>query len=103
MYIRRVDDWFDWIGHWALMVGYCIAGVGHFTAIVAGTSKLELRSFALFAYTGALMWVSTFVFIGYHFGPQWTAILQAVEHNVKLASIALGAVVIAYLVFRLLK
>jgi membrane protein DedA with SNARE-associated domain len=102
-HIRRVHDWFDRIGHWALMVGYFIPGVRHFTAIVAGTSKLELRSFALFAYSGALLWVGTFVFIGYHFGPQWTVILEAVERNVKLASIVVGAVVIAYLVFRLLK
>ena len=101
--IRQVHDWFDRIGHWALMVGYFIAGVRHFTAIVAGTSKLEWREFALFAYSGALLWVSTFIFIGYHFGPQWTAILEAVESNLKLASIVLGAIVIAYLVFRALK
>jgi membrane protein DedA with SNARE-associated domain len=102
-HIRRVHDWFDRIGHWALMVGYFIPGVRHFTAIVAGTSKLEWRSFALFAYSGALLWVSTFVFIGFHFGAQWTTILELVEHHLKRASIVLGAVVIAYLVFRLLR
>jgi membrane protein DedA with SNARE-associated domain len=102
-HIRRVHDWFNRLGHWALLVGYFIPGVRHFTAIVAGTSKLEWRSFALFAYSGALLWVSTFVFIGYHFGPQWTAILEAVEHNLKLASLVLGAVAIAYVVFRWMK
>ena len=39
-HIRRVHDWFDRIGHWALLAGYFIPGVRHFTAIVAGTSKL---------------------------------------------------------------
>ena len=102
-HIRRVHDWFDRIGHWALMVGYFIAGVRHFTAIVAGTSKLEWREFALFAYSGALLWVSTFVFLGYHFGPQWAGVLEVVERNLKLAAIVLAALLIAYFVFRWLK
>ena len=41
-----VHRWFDRIGHWALFVGYYIAGVRHLTAVVAGTSGLEFRSFA---------------------------------------------------------
>lgn len=102
-HIRRVHDWFDRIGHWALLVGYFIPGVRHFTAIVAGTSRLELRSFALFAYSGATLWVSTFVFLGYHFGPQWTEILKVVERNLKLVSIVAGVIVIVYIVFLLLR
>ena len=69
-------------------------------AIVAGTSKLEYRSFALFAYAGATLWVSTFVFIGYHFGERWPQILGLVEQNLKLISVVLGAIVLAYLLFR---
>lgn len=98
--IRRVHDWFDRIGHWALMIGYFIPGFRHFTAIVAGTSKLELHEFALFAYSGAVLWVSTFMFIGYHFGERWPQILSLVEHNLKLASIILGVLVLAYLLYR---
>ncbi len=97
--IRWVHDWFDRIGHWALLVGYFIPGVRHFTAIVAGTSKLELHSFAVFAYTGAALWVSTFVFIGYHFGPQWSVILAQVERHLKIASILAGVIVAAYVTF----
>lgn len=99
-HIRRVHDWFDRIGHWALMIGYFIPGVRHFTAIVAGTSKLEYREFALFAYCGAVLWVSTFVTIGYRFGKRWPEILSLVEHNLRLASIILGVIILAYLLFR---
>ena len=98
--IKLIHDWFDHIGHWALIVGYFVPGVRHFTAIVAGTSRLELRAFALFAYSGAAMWVCTFVFIGYHFGPQWHGILTAVEHNLKVASVLAGALIAGYLLSR---
>ena len=102
-HIRRVHDWFGRIGHWALMVGYFIPGVRHFTAVVAGTSKLELGSFAAFAYSGAALWVGTFIFIGYHFGARWKQILGLVEHHLKLASVVVGALIVAYLVFRFLR
>jgi len=100
--IKRVHDWFDRIGHWALMGGYFVPGVRHFTAIVAGTSRLELRSFALFAYSGAMLWVSTFVFIGYHFGSQWQQMLGVVDRHLKIASIAAGVLIACYLLWRYL-
>lgn len=102
-HIRRVHDWFDSIGHWALMIGYFVPGVRHFTAVVAGTSKLELGSFAMYAYTGAAIWVGIFVFIGYHFGSRWKAILGVVEHHLTLGSIALGVVAAAYLAYLYLR
>ena len=94
--MKRVHDWFDRIGHWALVVGYFLPGVRHFTAVVAGTSRLELRSFALYAYSGALLWVCTFVFLGYHFGPEWKRIFTAVEHNLTIASIIAAVLIAGY-------
>lgn len=94
--ILWVHDWFNRIGHWALAVGYFIPGIRHFTAIVAGTSKLEYPGFAAFAYGGALVWVSTFLFIGYHFGPRWEEMLSLVERNLKVASLLAGVLIIAY-------
>lgn len=102
-HIERVHLWFEKIGHWALMAGYFIPGVRHFTAIVAGTSKLEYRSFALFAYSGAAIWVSVFVFIGYHFGKNFRAILDAVEGHLRTASVILVVLILAYVLFRYLR
>ena len=94
--IKLVHDWFARIGHWALLIGYFVPGVRHFTAIIAGTSKLEYKGFAAYAYAGALLWVSTFLFLGYHFGEQWEQILGLVEHHLKYASAAGGALILAY-------
>ena len=98
--IQLIHDWFNRIGHWALVIGYFVPGVRHFTAVVAGTSRLELRSFALYAYGGALFWVCTFVFLGYHFGPEWKRIFIAVEHNLTIASIIMAVLIAGYLPFR---
>lgn len=82
-----VHRWFDRAGHWTLVFGYYFAGVRHFTAIVAGTSGLKPLSFALFAYCGATMWVTTFLTLGYHLGENWATIAAAVHHYVVIGSI----------------
>ena len=98
--IQVVHDWFNRIGHWLLFFGYYIPGVRHFTALVAGTSQLEFRPFALYAYTGALGWVSIFLFIGYHFGERWRTVFVLVERNLKTACAAGAAVLVVWLLIR---
>jgi membrane protein DedA with SNARE-associated domain len=54
----------------------------------------------LFAYSGAAIWVGTFLFIGYHFGDRFPEILALVDHHLKLASIVAGLLLAAWLAFR---
>jgi membrane protein DedA with SNARE-associated domain len=70
--LERVHKWFDRIGKWALMVGYFIPGVRHFTALVAGASHVRYPTFAAFAYTGGLVWSLTFISLGYYLGESWS-------------------------------
>lgn len=60
-------NWFERIGKWALTIGYFIPGVRHLTGYVAGTLKLCYRHFALYAYSGGLIWSSLFMGLGYFF------------------------------------
>lgn len=68
--LQRVHGWLEHAGAWSLTFGYFLPGVRHLTAYVAGTSKLQLSIFVLFAYSGALLWTSTFVSAGYVLGEQ---------------------------------
>ena len=97
--LQRVHQWFDRIGHWALFVGYYIAGVRHFTAIVAGTSKLSFPSFIAFAWSGGLLWVSTFLTLGYFLGENWKRIADSIHEYLLYASIALIVVALCYYLF----
>ncbi len=101
--IQRVHDWFNRIGHWTLFFGYYVPGVRHFTALVAGTSSLEYRAFALYAYSGALTWVGAFFFIGYHYGEHWRSVFLLVEHHLRLAGIVAIAAALCYLGFHYLR
>jgi membrane protein DedA with SNARE-associated domain len=96
--LDRVHAWFERFGKWTLLVGYFIPGVRHLTAVVAGTSKMEYPHFALFAYSGALIWSTVFIGVGYRFGEEWSHVLARVEkHSTLCAWIVLGIVVIYFL------
>jgi membrane protein DedA with SNARE-associated domain len=96
--------WFDRIGHWALFAGYYIAGVRHFTAIVAGASRLSFPSFVAYAWSGGLLWVSTFLGLGYFIGEDWERIAELIHRDLLYVSIGLlGVILCYYLVKRRLK
>ncbi len=89
--MARVHAWFDRIGHWALFVGYFIVGVRHFTALVAGISKLEFSSFVAYAWSGGFLWVATFLSLGYFLGENWREIIAVVDRYAVYASVVLIA------------
>ena len=98
--LDRVHRWFDRAGRWALVVGYFIAGVRHLTAIVAGTSKLSFPSFIAYAWPGGLLWVSTFLTVGYFLGENWQTVAESIQHYLVYASIVVVLAALAYYALR---
>jgi membrane protein DedA with SNARE-associated domain len=95
--LEYVHAWFERVGRWGLFFGYFIPGVRHFTALVAGTSMLEYPIFALFAYSGGLVWVSTFLTLGYFLGEEWSRIGKQIQGRAE--EIAIVVVAIALIAF----
>jgi membrane protein DedA with SNARE-associated domain len=93
--LERVRRWFGRAGKWLLPVAYFIPGVRHFAALVAGTSRLELPVFAVFAYAGALVWSQSFIAIGYFFGPEWETALNSVDRHRWIALATFTAALLA--------
>jgi membrane protein DedA with SNARE-associated domain len=63
--MKKVHSWFEHFGKWTLLIGYFVPGIRHLTGVSAGIANLEYDHFALFAYLGAFLWVSTFLATGY--------------------------------------
>jgi membrane protein DedA with SNARE-associated domain len=87
----RVSLWFQRIGYWLLTIGYFIPGVRHFTALVAGMSRLNFRTFACFAYPGAAIWVALFLTLGQIFGERWENTSKEVHRYTIIVTLALAA------------
>jgi len=69
--LERTTEWFHRVGKWGLLLGYFVPGVRHLTALVAGSSKVRFPVFILFAGSGALLWSSLFLTLGYFLGGEW--------------------------------
>jgi membrane protein DedA with SNARE-associated domain len=96
----QVHRWFRQMGRWSLTFGYYVPGVRHLTAYVAGASRLELPVFALFAYSGALVWSSTFIGLGYALGQRWSHVGLGLQQHLALTAVVALVLIFAYMRFR---
>ncbi|MCH5583898.1 DedA family protein [Shimazuella sp. AN120528] len=81
-----------------LSVGYFIPGVRHVTAYLAGIACMSITRFAIFAYTGAIVWCATFIGLGHVLGSNWEMLFDYIHRFgtkalyiiVPLAAISFG-------------
>lgn len=66
--IIQAEAGFNRYGKVVLLIGYYIPGLRQLSAFFAGVSQMPLRTFALYAYGGATIWVSLFLGAGYFLG-----------------------------------
>jgi membrane protein DedA with SNARE-associated domain len=88
--IAHTKKWFKDIGKWLLFFGYFILGLRHLTGLVAGLIKLEFKQFALFAYSGGIIWASCVFSIGYFFSHNW---------HKQLNTVSIVAIIVALITF----
>lgn len=103
--MEKAHYWFEKLGRWLLFIGYFIPGVRHLTGFSAGTTGMAFPRFALYAYTGAIVWVSLFLSLGYFVGNYCLSLYDALEDIdiVMIAAIVLGVLVLAYFIRRQIK
>ncbi|RDU35687.1 DedA family protein [Neobacillus piezotolerans] len=91
---KKTSSWFERSGKVLLVFSYFIPGVRHFAGYVSGISRLPFRSFAIPAYSGALLWSFGFVTLGKILGPQWSVFHDAAGHYF-MYFVAAGALLVA--------
>jgi len=96
--LAKIHNWFERWGKWTLVLAYYVPGVRHVAAIVAGTAKLPYHEFAMFAYTGAAIWTSTFITLGYVLGPQVSKLAPLIHAYLVYIAIAVAAMIVLALV-----
>lgn len=75
-HLIRVQAWYARFGAFVLMIGYFLPGIRHVTAFSAGTSRMRLASFMLYAYPGGFIWALTFITIGRLLGDHWNVLFE---------------------------
>jgi len=99
-HVNKAHAWFERVGHWGLTFGYFIPGVRHFTAYAAGMSELEPPQFVLYAYSGGILWVGTFLSLGYFLGERWETVEKNIHQYLLWTTVVCAIGLAAYLVWR---
>ena len=101
--LEKTRSHYNRFGPWLLFFGYFIPGVRHFNGLVSGTMRLGFGRFALYAWTGAVIWVSVFVGLGYLLGERWTRLSEqwTLLFEARFITIAFIVLVAAVVVWRI--
>lgn len=102
--LEKAEGWFKKYGLWTVTFGYYVPGVRHFTCYLAGVSGVNFGRYLLYAGSGALVWVLTFLTLGHVIGQNAPAILNLMHKyigiSVTIILIALALGVFLYIRYR---
>lgn len=83
----------------SLSFSYFIPGVRNFVPLLYGFSRLSFQNFALFAYTGAFIWLLIVFSLGYLFGDNMEVVLKYGE-ELAIGAFLTALFLIAYRIIR---
>lgn len=96
-YLEKTRQQYRKYGNKLLLVSFFLPGVRQFFGYFVGIIRIPYRTFALYAYPGAALWVSFFVGIGYVFGEQWQLVIVYVEKYLFYFFSGLGTILLLFL------
>jgi len=99
--LEKVLRWYRLHGGKLLTIGYFIPGVRHLSGYVAGLSGFRYRTFAIYAYVGAVLWTTLFITLGRILGENWEQILASIQRYALVLGIVAALILsLLYLGYR---
>lgn len=86
-------------GHWAVFVSRFITGLRVFCGPLAGIFHMPYFRFLFFTSSGAVVWATTVVSVGFLFGSSWESLVQFVARSHRLTLIGVAALVLITALF----
>lgn len=101
--IQRTNRLFNKYGPFVLFICYFVPGVRHVAAYFAGITKFSYKRFVLYAYTGALVWVMTFLFLGNRLGSNWEIISRYIHEYIWFIVVLLVIITVVLICYFILR
>jgi membrane protein DedA with SNARE-associated domain len=95
----RAEGQFRHHGHWAVFVGRFVTGLRVFAGPLAGMFRMAYLRFLFFNFTGAMIWATAIVSVGFLFGGSWESLVGFVEKLHWLTLVVLVVVLVVGMVF----
>lgn len=103
--VKHAESYFEQHGALSTFVGRLIPAVRQLISIPAGLAKMKLTTFLLYTTLGAGIWNSILAAIGYYLESvvpedQLMATVTEYSHELGYIFIGLGALIVAYLIYK---
>lgn len=101
-HLEKTRQYYEKYGNRVLLISFFVPVVRQFFCYFVGIIRIPYRTFALYAYSGAVLWVSFFVGIGYVFGEQWQQVIAWIEKYMLYFFSGVGVIllIVVYLKWR---
>jgi membrane protein DedA with SNARE-associated domain len=97
--LKRGEEMFARYGAAAIFGARFIFGLRVFAGPLAGVLRMRWRTFAIFNFLGAALWVTIIASAGYLFGQHWHTLLRTMQ-RFNIAVVIVAGAVILYLWWR---
>ncbi len=97
---EKTSKWFKSSGNKLLILAYFIPGVRHITGYFSGITEISYKRFAINAYFGAFIWVTTFISLGRVLGPNWDKFHSYISKYLIIGSLSISLIFIVVYVYR---
>jgi membrane protein DedA with SNARE-associated domain len=101
--LDRAADSFERRGKIAILVGHNIPGVRSLISIPAGMERIDLKYFIPFTLLGTLIYNLILSGAGFFLGRNWPSVLEFLEGYQNIILILVGALLLFFIVKRLIK
>lgn len=101
--VHKTKKLFNKYGDFVLIISYFIPGVRHIAAYIAGVTKFSIKRFIILTYGGALLWATSFLFIGNRLGHNWMFISRYIHKYIWIGVIVLilaSLITISYVLWK---
>ncbi|WP_285395291.1 VTT domain-containing protein [Lysinibacillus sp. fls2-241-R2A-57] len=98
--LENTSLWFSKYGNKLLVIAFFIPGIRHITGYFSGITRLPYKTYAIFAYTGAFLWVTVFISLGKILGPQWEMFHSSIKKYLIIGGIAIAIISIVYFLYK---
>ena len=96
--LRAADNWFKKHGKKAVFFGRMLAGIRELISLPAGFSKMRLKDYLIYTFSGSLIWSSFLTSLGYVLGENWKNL--QLEKFSDLIFLTVILAIITYFIFK---
>lgn len=87
--MKQASKYFNKYGNIVIFIAYYLPGVRHILGYFSGITKMDSKKFHIYSSLGGIIWVFTFITLGYIVGPSWKHIFNLM-HKFGLMLVLLG-------------